>query len=230
MQPNEVHDVLTNIRATHLHHANTVTTSCSFLEQGGLLSRGFVEDRGLDQTPQPSDESDKKYDIWHRIFLDHVDIHDRGGRRKGPNKYGPVLFVHKLDVLLGLPEGSEVLVSKMNPWYWKDHHTDGDKVFGNADELAGSIRYGNFDKMLIIQTPTAKVDFPAGTVQILLDDPNRTLPSGNSAYDHARERLEEAAETGNISVSIEQRQCQHGCICLETYSHFKPDKMEMLFN
>ena len=80
MQAAEVYAVLRQIGVTQLHHANTVTTSCTFLEQGGLASRGFVEDRHLSQTAQPaSDEIDKRYGIWHDVFLDHVDIHYRAG-------------------------------------------------------------------------------------------------------------------------------------------------------
>ena len=40
MNPREVYDVLIKIGARTLHHANTITTSCTFLESGALLSRG----------------------------------------------------------------------------------------------------------------------------------------------------------------------------------------------
>ena len=59
----ELIDVLRGIGATGLYHANSVTTSSTFLEQGGLLSRKFVEDRGLNQTAQYSDSNDKKLGI-----------------------------------------------------------------------------------------------------------------------------------------------------------------------
>lgn len=71
-----------------------------------------MEKHGLRQTPQSSDATDKKYGIWDAVFLDHVDIHYRGGRKKGPNQYGPVLFVLSLDVLLRLPAGTDVRVTE----------------------------------------------------------------------------------------------------------------------
>src|SRR4051812_37172943 len=103
MTPQEIHGVLVGIGATHLHHANTVETSCTFLEHNGLLSRGYVESNGLSQTAQDSDDIDKKYGIWDKVFLDHVDIHHRGGRVRGANYYGPVLFRFPVDYLLTLP-------------------------------------------------------------------------------------------------------------------------------
>lgn len=68
MTPKEVHRILTSIGAERLHHANTVTTSCTFLEHGALLSRGYVEDHGLKQTYQNSDALDKKFGIWNAVF------------------------------------------------------------------------------------------------------------------------------------------------------------------
>ncbi len=42
MKGTEVFDVLKDIGATLLHHANSVMTSNTFLEQGGLASRGML--------------------------------------------------------------------------------------------------------------------------------------------------------------------------------------------
>jgi len=64
MKPSDVYAVLKQSRVAHLYHANSVTTSCTFLEQGGLLSRGFVQKSGFSQTAQSSDDVDKKYGIW----------------------------------------------------------------------------------------------------------------------------------------------------------------------
>lgn len=52
----EVHQILKTKGVTHLHHANTVTTSKSFLENKSLLSREFVERENLFQTGQNSDD------------------------------------------------------------------------------------------------------------------------------------------------------------------------------
>ena len=229
MQGKDVYDVLKKIGATDLHHANSVTTSCTFLEQGGLLSRGFVEEKKLAQTKQGSDAIDKKYGIWHRVFVDHVDIHDRGGRKKGPNQYGPVLFIFDLDILLSLPKGSDVLATKINPVHWYDKQPDKDRYFLTPDELAQSIRFGDFDKMLVIKTPSDRVDFPNNTARILLDDPERKISSGKDAYTYAHERLKDAATKGGVKLRIEKRDCQDGCICLKKYSNFSSAEMDFWF-
>jgi hypothetical protein len=174
MQAVDVYAVLRQIGATQLHHANTVTTRCTFLEQGGLASRGFVEDRHLSQTAQPaSDEIDKKYGIWHDVFLDHVDIHYRAGRVKGPNHYGPVLFILDLDILRRLPTGSDIRVTKSNPVHWFNGQPEGDRWFQSPEELAGNLVFGNFDKMLVIRTPSTMIPFPDMMAQLALDDPRK---------------------------------------------------------
>lgn len=229
MQGKDVYDVLKKIGVTHLHHANSVTTSCTFLEQGGLLSRGSVEDKKLAQTKQGSDAIDKKYGIWHRVFVDHVDIHDRGGKKKGPNQYGPVLFVFDLDALLRLPKGSNVLVTKVNPIYWKDKETDEDRYFLTPDDLAKVIKFGEFNKMLVIETPSGQVDFPNRTAKIVLDDPMRNISSGKDAYNYAYQQLTAAAKKGNVKLTIGKRACQYGCICVEKYSKYSPQQMDFWF-
>jgi len=218
MKPSGVYTVLRGIGASLLHHANTVPTSCTFLEQGALLSRGYVEDHGLTQTPQYSDEADKKYGIWHRVFLDHVDIHYRGGRKKGPNQYGPVLFVLNLDVLLKLPTTSEVLVTKLNPVHWKEGQAAGDRYYLTAEELAQNISFGDFDKMLVINTPTGTLNLPGENVRIYLDDPQRKMSSGKDAYIHAEARLKAAATAAGIKILIEKHPCQDECACVKIYS------------
>lgn len=220
MKPVDVHRVMKGIGANNLYHANTVTTSYIFLEQGGLLSRRFVEDNGLVQTSQNSDSGDKKYGIWDRIFLDHVDIHYRGGRAKGPNKYGPVLFIVDLDVLLALPKGTDILITRKNPANWVVDESDDKRWFHSLDELAQNIRPGNFDKMLVIKTQSTTLDFPNRQVRILLDDPKRKVSSGRDAYAHAEKRLKGAAASGNVKISIEKHRCRDDCSCVEVYAKY----------
>ena len=85
--------VLDEKGVSRLFHANSVLTACTYLENGHLLSRAGVEGRGLRQTPQPSDEIDRKFGILGDIFLDGIDIHERARTKKAPNEYGPVLFI-----------------------------------------------------------------------------------------------------------------------------------------
>ena len=50
----ELHQLFTEKGIHFLFHANTVSTSRTFIEQGGLLSRGAIEQNGLMQTVQSS--------------------------------------------------------------------------------------------------------------------------------------------------------------------------------
>lgn len=229
MQGSDVYNVLKKVGAPCLHHANSVITSCTFLEQGGLLSREFVEKRGLNQTPQSSDADDKKFGIWDRIFVDQVDIHARAGKKKAPNEYGPVLFLLDLDSLLQLPAGTDVLVTKDNPIYW-DGKPDAERWFQSAEELGKGMTKGTFGQMIMIRTPTGKLDFPKGRARIILDDPHRKLQSGEEAYDHAAKRLMAAGEVGKIAASIERRGCQVECVCPKTYAAWKAEGLEFHFS
>jgi len=229
MKGSEVYEILGNIKVTHLHHANSVTTSCTFLEQGGLGSRGFVEDNGLKQTPQSSDEKDKRYGIWHRVFVDNVDIHERAGPVRGPNEYGPVLFVLDRDVLLELPTDSEVAVTKQNPCYWYDNQPDSERWFESVGELAAGLEKGEFAQMLVIKTPTGKLDFPNGKARIILDDPQRQLSFAENAYTHAEGQLKKAAIAGGVEVSIARRVCSNACTCVQKYATWGANRVDLYF-
>ncbi len=220
MKPSEVYDVLNRIGASRLHHANTVTTSCTFLEQGGLLSRGYVEDHGFAQTPQYTDAADQAYGIWHDVFVDTVDIHFRAGRVKGPNQYGPVLFVLNLSILLHLPAGSEVLVTKHNPTKWTHGQPDDARWYLTQDELSQHISIGDFDQMIVIRTPQGRVDFEP-KVRIALDNPQRKMTSGADAYAHAEGRIKAAAAAGHVNAVLAQHVCRGDCVCVETYGRYE---------
>lgn len=116
----EIKTYLLEKGVTELFHANTVTTSISFFKAGGLLSRGEVENRGLKQTSQLSDNDDKIYNIWNDIFFDSCDIHHM---LKCPNKYGPVCFVFSID-LLDDPMLPEIRITRSNPYNWEKNNTD----------------------------------------------------------------------------------------------------------
>jgi hypothetical protein len=229
MKPNDVYEVLKGVGATHLHHANSVTTSSTFLGQGALLSREFVEAHALKQTAQTSDDKDKKYGIWNCLFLDHVDIHERGGRKKGGNLYGPVLFRLELDVLLSLTDDDDIQVTKRNPIHWFDGEPEPQRFFASVHEVANELSFGDFDKMLVIYRSAGRIDFPNNHADIVLDDPQKNLPSGQSAYQHALARLTEAADDGKVDVTIERRVCRSGCLCTQKYANYTPSEMNFWF-
>lgn len=84
----EIYSILKEKEVPYLYHANTVASSLTFIQNRALLSRGFVERKGLFQTPQKSDTGDKEFDVWEHIFFDGADLHLK---YKRCNHYGPVL-------------------------------------------------------------------------------------------------------------------------------------------
>lgn len=96
MKVAEVKKVLIHKGVTELFHVNSVITSLTFINNGGLLSRETVEEYNLPQTDQKSDGIDKKFNIYNDIFFDSVDIHERA---KDVNNYGVITFVYSVDVL-----------------------------------------------------------------------------------------------------------------------------------
>src|SRR5580658_8730659 len=92
--PDDVREIIHAKGVTEVHHANSVATTCQFLRNRTLISRGSIERKGLYQTPQVSDELDRRHGIWFDVFVDSVDIHARAGRQ---NVYGPALLVFDID-------------------------------------------------------------------------------------------------------------------------------------
>ena len=215
MNGTDVYNILRDNGVNSLHHANTVTTSCTYLGIGGLASRGYVEDHHLAQTLQYSDNADKRLGIWYDIFLDGVDIHNRGRRR---NDYGPVLFNIPISILKDLPPGTDVLVTRKNPVNWKYRETDDDHYFMTPSQLCDNYCYGDFGKHIIIRNQDGFLPFGRTRFSILLDDPLCTLASGQNAYTSAVQRLEYSALHGGLMANISKRICRPGCLCLSGHS------------
>jgi hypothetical protein len=209
----EVHGALAARNVTHLHHANTVTTSCTFLSNRGLVSRGWVEYHRLPQTPQMSDALDKHFGIWNDVFMDGVDIHSRGRWR---NLYGPVLFEFPLDILLRLPPGTEVYVTKKNPSNWRSGETWNDWVYASAQELEAEYSFGDFGKHIVFRNAQWSLPFLTNPVEITLDDPQARLANGQDAFTLASQKLQAAAAQGGVPIVIRKRQCSGDCRCMTT--------------
>lgn len=93
-----------------LHHANTASTALSYLENGRILSRYYVDSHPklCWQTKQKSDETDKRLGIFDDIFFDVENLWERGNYF---NFYGPVVFKFSIEVLNGL----NVEITRDNP-------------------------------------------------------------------------------------------------------------------
>lgn len=205
----------------NLYHANTMETACTFLENGGLLSRGAVEDRGLHQSSQKSDKKDKEVDVFYDIFFDSVDIHQR---RKNLNHYGPVLFVYSIDLIDALPENI-IKITKDNPMYWDKNMLENQKYFLSKYELSNNFFKGRFAQQITLrhQTEPLKFDY---LEQIIIDDPSLQYKTYlDSAYNHLKSLINKY----NLSCSLNIRKCPVDCRCQNTYEAYKSKAINYKF-
>lgn len=197
-----------------LYHANRVETTCTYLENGGLLSRGAVDDRGLCQTPQQSDETDQEVDVYYDIFLDSVDIHQRS---RNLNKYGPITFVYFIDVIDALPEGA-IRITKDNPIRWKAGMSEAEKYFLGEEELRAVFQKGNFAQHFTIRHQTEPLPFDC-LEKIIIDDPG---VEDTTHFERACQHLQQLMAVHAPKSFLEVRKCAPGCRCQETYRSYKP--------
>lgn len=197
---------------THLYHANTIATASTFLENGGLLSRGYVEDHSLFQTYQKTAESDKKVDVFYDIFFDSVDIHQRISNL---NYYGPVVFVYSVNLIDMLPEGY-IKITRDNPIRWNSNMAEAEKYFLSEFELKSSLAKGNFAQHITIRHQQEPLSFDY-LENIIIDDPGIDDTSRfKSAYEHLRN----LAKQYDPTIPLEIRSCNPNCNCKTQYRLF----------
>lgn len=211
----DVYPILQSRGISRLHHANSVVTSNAFLHLGGLASRGQVERLGWPQTGQYTDSVDKRYGIWNDVFTDGIDIHERISNH---NKYGPVVFVLDAKLLLDLPEGTDVLVTRANPSKWISGQSIQDRYFATVEELAAGLTRGTFDQMITFRTAEGIVPFGRRLEQIILDDPQARRANGSDAFTSALQSLQAIATASGIALSVTRRKCSFGCGCVKFYA------------
>ncbi len=213
IEASEVFGILKEKGVDHIHHANSVLTSCQFLRRGALLSRGTIERSGLYQTPQSSDGIDKEFGIWFDVFCDSVDIHERAKRA---NVYGPVLF--KLDVkLVAEAYTGGVWVTKLNPTKWagKEH---GERWFTSASDLRTNFVRGQFDQMIVFRHCGGELPIRRPISGIILDDPDLKGTSMNiDGFSMAYGAIMLAMAEGRCDASISKRECHPDCTCRAEY-------------
>ena len=163
-------------RVTQLHHANSVATACQFIRSRALLSRGSVKRLGFAQTPQDSDEADRRYSIWFDVFLDSVDIHSRANRA---NVYGPVQFVFNLNIINKNSTG-RIWVTKKNPTKWAGKPYK-ERWFQDKEDLDENFVKGRFDQRVVLRHCGGELPFGKHLKKIILDDPGR-LPNKNGDF------------------------------------------------
>lgn len=206
--------ILVEKGVTHLYHVNSVLTACTFLENGGLLSRGAVEDMGLYQTPQETDQNDRDIDVFYDIFFDSVDIHQRS---KQLNFYGPVMFVYTVDVIDSLPQ-DVIKITKDNPIRWNQAMTEDEKYFLSANELSVHYSAGDFTQHFTIRHQTMPLSFNC-LEKIVIDDPE---VDETKYFENACRHLQDLINITGLNIPLEVRQCSPECKCKRKYQSYKP--------
>lgn len=234
-----LHPILQAKGVTSLFHANTVSTSLTFIRNRALLSRGYVANNGLIQTSQKSDEADEKYNVWDDVFMDGLDLHKKYGK---PNNYGPVLFVLKLELLLS-PSFPHVLVTKNNPWFWKPSESWDDRYYSDIKEVEKDYLSGGLKDvriMFTLRSPGTNVKLNKYLDFIWVDKPNIliNLRSGGqkNVGDYAIDLIKKtmlANGLGHIPVTNRHPKGNFfGCLCNARYTFMwntNPAEFKMKF-
>jgi hypothetical protein len=197
---------------TSLFHANSVITATQFLREGALMSRGTIAQRGMFQSAQNSDDSDKEQSVWFDVFTDSVDIH---GRASQWNVYGPVLFELDLEKLKAICTGN-IWITKKNPIYWRGK-THEEKWFVSEKDLADNFSVGTFEQMIVFRHGGGVLPIRGCIRGITLDDPAIDHPSKIDFLSMALGALQLAITEGGDKVSIHRRQCATACRCVAQY-------------
>lgn len=196
-----------------LYHANTTQTSISYFNQNGLLSRGAVENLGLSQTKQSSDEADKILNVWNDIFLDSTDLHSFFGRQ---NYYGPVLF--EFDVSLVRNTNYEIWITKNNPIYWNNDTTLEERYFQSVTELNNDWdKYSRQKMMITIRNNSQPILFES-IRRVVVDDPRVTITEDNiHLFNETVRIIKENIPDGHIlKGKFKARECTN-CWCRDNY-------------
>jgi hypothetical protein len=212
-----------------LYHANTIKTSLTYFQQNGLLSRGAVQNLGLIQTDQSSDEADQVLNVWNDVFLDSTDLHTFFGRQ---NYYGPVLF--EFDISLIQNDDYEIWITKDNPIYWDTESTDESRYFQNVEELSDEWdNYQRQKKMITIRNNSTPILFDY-IRRVIVDDPRVKIPDGNEGHIHlfneAFKLIKQNVPIGHIlKRKFITRNCTN-CWCRDNYlKQVVPNELKRLF-
>lgn len=230
VDPHELYTFMNSKNIRYFFHANSVSTSCSFIEQKGLLSRRAIETRGLLQTPQSSDEIDKQYGVWNDIFLDLFDLHGYFPRQ---NLYGPVCFVMDNRFLLD-NEIPNICITKNNPIYWNDFMLENEKYYSSVkeyvDEFEDNMRLKYIQqKMFTIHNTRKIVPFRKYLVKVIVDNP-RVKIGDVHLYKEAKQRLIKSLEGSGFSITLLETRTCIDCYCHDNYlNKVGVDDLERLF-
>ncbi len=226
----EFYNFLSQNNTNYIYHANTVTTACTFMYIGGLLSRTGVDNRGLWQTPQYTDKLDRRYNIYGDIFFDGSDIHYRTRRKAAYNKYGPVLFKFGIEVLL-MPNLPELWITKQNPCNWDNILNENEKYFNTINEIEEYYDNYDFGHHITLKSVDFILPFEGYLSEIILDDP-QVYYQNQYVFDISKNALIESARNGGMVnpdlPNLVRRRCNY-CNCINTYTNMKESEFSRLF-
>jgi hypothetical protein len=208
-----VYEVLESKGVDSVHHANSLITACQFLRQKSLLSRGSVDRRGIKQTAQSSDVTDKRMSVWFDVFTDSVDIHRRAGRS---NVYGPVMLELDAKIIANTYTG-RVWLTKLNPTKWADK-SDAQRWFQDKADLEENFTKGTFDQMIVFRHVGGELPFKSYLKRIVLDDPGMENDDGVDYFSMAVGALRLAMSDAGLDVPIDKRACAATCTCRAEYA------------
>ena len=220
-----LYELLVHKGVNSFNHANSVATSITYIENGGLLARGDIERLGLFQTKQASDAADNEFGVWSDIFIDTVDLHGFFPRQ---NIYGPVLFKFKIDFLL--ESKLDVWVTKNNPIYWSASTSIEERYFSSVEEL--SEKWNQFEtqrKMFTIRNPGIPVLFDS-LESIILDRPGVLIHKTIDLENEALSALSNALKKHPVLMNpVSIRTCAN-CFCEDNYlKQVSPTELSKLF-
>lgn len=210
----EIKQLLIDNEVEYLYHANTVATSISFLLKSGLLSRGAIEEINFFQTPQQTDELDKRLGVYFDIFFDSDDIH---ARAKDLNSYGPVTFVYSIDILDALKD-KVVRITRDNPIRWNEATPEEERYFTELIPMRFEYHKGAFQQHLLICDMHEPLPFNPYLVKIIIDNPNI---ANTEYFDKAVNAIQTILTKMSISAPLEIRECPADCKCQQKYKTFK---------
>ncbi len=222
----QLYEALQSVGVKHLYHANTLTTSLSFIQLGGITSRGRVEASGLRQTWQSSDDIDRKYNVWNDIFLDTVDLHNYSYTNwTRQNLYGPILFELRADLLLD-KHLDDIWITTDNPSHW--NRFDSNRYFKTVSDFMNEITVNRQQKMITIRGIDKIIPFKNDLSCVYIDNPNIKI-NGIDLFDYCKNRITEAFRRMNISVPIKQHTCHYNCFCHQNYNEMSERELINLF-
>lgn len=214
----------------YFFHANTVKTSCTMIEQKGLLSRGEISRRNLPMTSQTSDADDKKFNVWNDMFFDIVDLHGYFPRQ---NLYGPVCFKISNEFLLddNLPN---ICITKDNPIYWDSNMEDTDMYYSTVEEYTKDFNTNMNNrtiqgKMFTIHDTSKRIPFKKYLVEIILDNPYVKV-NDIPLFPPAKQALITALNKSGFNENILTIRRCNNCFCKTNYlNQVDVDGLEKLF-